>query len=448
MGLSVNNIADVSAILAASTSLGPLLRVFQVATLDEYSNTTTPQVNLTASIPWSRASPASIPGMSAMCYLFGAHAVSARGIPIGLMANAWGGVAIQVYMSPASLAKCGAAASLPPTHAERIGAASLPGASRADAALASIAAAELAFARANGLGSPTNGSCLYNSMVYPLFSVPIRGILWYQGESNAGDPVGYQCLQREMISDWRTHWAAAGSAADTPFLFVQLSAWPTGSTTHVLPIMRVAVEQTLRDLPRVGMVVAADIADPAGAYHPIHPPWKAELGRRAWLWADAVIYGNASSPTSGPRPVSAVWDAWAPSWGDSWHFGSGGNSYVCESTTWTCAGVRVTFDAPVQLRSLYVPGPTSQTERAYGFVQGPASGFELLQDGTETAWSQRAPITAISADGRTVFLNTTWIGPQKMPTVLKYAWQDYPDAMPLEGAGALPVGPFNLTLSM
>ena len=76
------------------------------------------------------------------------------------------------------------------------------------------------------------------------------------------------------------------------------------------------------------MVVAADIADPAGSYHPIHPPWKAELGRRAWLWADNAVYGNASSPTSGPRVVATTWDVWDASWGD-YHHGTGSNSYVC-----------------------------------------------------------------------------------------------------------------------
>ena len=173
------------------------------------------------------------------------------------------------------------------------------------------------------------------------------------------------------------------------------------------------------------------------------------MGRRAWLWADNVIYGNASSPTSGPRALVARWDPWDASWGDAWHFGSGGGSYVCTGTTWTCAGVRVTFDAPVRLRAFYRPGDTSATEGAYGFVQGAPSGMELWQDESAGAWTQRVPITAISADGRTVTLNTTWIGPKsRTPTLLKFAWQDYPDGMPLESEFGLPVGPFNLTLTL
>lgn len=253
-----------------------------------------------------------------------------------------------------------------------------------------------------------------------------------------------------MVRDWRASFASMGGAnVLAPFLFVQLSAWPTGSTGYVLPIFRVAAEQTLRDLPNIGMAVSADIADPAGAYHPIHPPWKNELARRAWLWADSAVYGNASSPTSGPRPVSATFDAWQASWGDSWHYGSGGNSYVCESATWTCGGVRVVFDRPVQLRSFYAPVPAATDQRMYGFVQGPASGFELWQDGNATTWTQGVPLVSISADGLTVQLNTTWIGTSKLPALLMYAWQDYPHAMPLESADGhgLPVGPFNFSLA-
>ena len=79
-----------------AAALGATLRIFQVAELDAYAGTTTPQTNLTPSIPWSRASPASIPGMSALCYYFGAELVAKHpGVPIGLLASSWGGTAIQ-----------------------------------------------------------------------------------------------------------------------------------------------------------------------------------------------------------------------------------------------------------------------------------------------------------------------------------------------------------------
>ena len=149
--------------------------IFSVANLPEYATTKTPQANLTASIPWSRASSMSAPGMSAFCYGFGAEAVQAHPeIPIGMQNNAWGGVAIQVYMSPAAMAQC-AHVAVTPTLAERL--------VSGDPAFQALAAAEIGLANANRLGvdaQPETPGCLYNSMTFALFANPITGILWYQ----------------------------------------------------------------------------------------------------------------------------------------------------------------------------------------------------------------------------------------------------------------------------
>ena len=310
MQLTVGATYDYVTETADADTLGTTLRIFQVAMLDSYSGVTTPQLNLTASIPWTRASAASIVPMSALCYYFGAALVKKHpDTPIGLLASSWGGTAIQPWMSPPSLASCGAL-NPAPTHEEL--------AASPDPSLAMLGRLLLHSRARSGLAAfPTNGSCLYNAMIYPLMQNPKRMLAWYQGESNVGDPVGYQCLMPAMIRDWREKWAAVGSSPSTPFFFVQLSAWPTQDSPYI-PIFRVAVENALA-LPNVGMVVSADLSDPAGALHPIHPMWKKELGRRAALWADNVVFGNASSPTSGPRLVSAVWDWWSPSWAN-YHF--------------------------------------------------------------------------------------------------------------------------------
>lgn len=257
-----------------------------------------------------------------------------------------------------------------------------------------------------------------------------------------------------MIEDWRQQWAAVGSSPTLPFFFVQLSAWPT-QDSPTIPIFRVAVENSLA-LPNVGMVVSADLSDPAGALHPIHPPWKREVGRRAALWADNVVFGNASSPTSGPRLVAAQWDQWQPSWGN-FHYQYGAGSYVCETGAkgpFLCGGVRLTFDQPVAARGFYNVGQASATGY-YGFISGSSSGIDLWADGNMTAgssWFQPAVLTSISADGLTVQLNSTWINPPAAgkvapPKVVRYAWHDYPPAMPLVSAATgLPVGPFNATI--
>ena len=156
--------------LAQADSLGSRLRLLQVAALGEYVNATTPQDNFTASIPWSRASPLTAAPMSALCYHFGAQVAQAYpDLPIGLLANAWGGVGIEVYMSPAALATCAAP---PPREAT-------PPAHRA--VLDALTALELAAMRGDGFtASPVKPSCLYNSMMHPILSIPITAFLWYR----------------------------------------------------------------------------------------------------------------------------------------------------------------------------------------------------------------------------------------------------------------------------
>jgi hypothetical protein len=263
------------------------------------------------------------------------------------------------------------------------------------------------------------------------------------------DPLGYICKQGAMVDDWRKSWAAAGSDAVVPFGFVQLSCWPTNNPANPLSIFRYA-QSVLAQGARVGMGVANDICDPSGAFHPIHPPWKAELMRRLWLWADAEVYGNASSPKTAPMPQKAVWDFWDESWGD-WHYGTGAGSYVCAGGSgFTCGGLRVTFDRPVSLRDFYQPTQGHAVKRMYGFSQGAASGFSLLKaPGTPEQWEQAVAISGISADGLTVQLNLTYIGPgEPLGSTLQYGWGDYPSAMPLEDAVfQLPVAAFNLTVT-
>ena len=432
MGIPLSWAVDYTAVLARAGALGPTLRLLQVATLDSYTNATTPADNFTASIPWSRASAASAAPMSALCYLIGEHAVlNHPNIPIGLIANPWGGVAIQVYMSPSALAQCAAAPEVP----------AAPAAARA------VAAAEAAVAaRLGSAASPTIPSCLYNSMMHPLLSIPVTAFVWLQGEANSQAPQSYQCLQRAMIEDFRASWNAV-AAPTVAFLYVQLACWPTGATTNFLSVFREAQAQMVAQIPRAGMVVSCDLCDPAGSFHPIHPPWKNEVARRAWLWLDNEIYANSSSPKAGPAVISIHWDAWNSNWGD-FHFGTGQGSYVCGSGgQFVCGGLRLTFDRPVATRGFFAPPAAGTTENVYGFITGAASGFTLAQGD----WAQPVVLTSISPDGLTAQLNLTWINPASgaagpVGGTLFYAWGDYPAAMPLVDASGLPVAPFNLTV--
>lgn len=135
---------------------------------------------------------------------------------------------------------------------------------------------------------------LYNSMLAPLLNYSIRGILWYQGESNAGRPVEYRSLFPALITDWRKHF----DQGNIPFLFVQL---PNFMEPDSLPsesnwaLMREAQLQTL-SVPNTGMAVTIDI----GEWNDIHPLNKKDVGKRLALAAQKVAYGDITVVYSGP----------------------------------------------------------------------------------------------------------------------------------------------------
>ena len=171
MELNVGSTFNFVTETADADALGATLRIFQVAMLDSYSSVNTPQTNLTASIPWARASTANVAGMSALCYYLGAELVMKHpDTPIGLLASSWGGTAIQPWCSPAALGRCKGAAPAP-THEEL--------AASADPGLAVVG--RMALLSRSGEGAfPTNGSCLYNSIISPLMLNPKRMLAWYQ----------------------------------------------------------------------------------------------------------------------------------------------------------------------------------------------------------------------------------------------------------------------------
>merc|ERR1712023_20930 len=91
-------------------------------------------------------------------------------------------------------------------------------------------------------------------------------------------PELYECLFPAMVHQWRSAFPTQGDE-DVPFVFVQVAPWPANDVGYISGI-RYAQDVSRSGLSNVGMAVAADIGDPAGAYHPIHPCFKQEVGRR------------------------------------------------------------------------------------------------------------------------------------------------------------------------
>lgn len=130
---------------------------------------------------------------------------------------------------------------------------------------------------------------LYNGMIAPLIPYRIKGVIWYQGESNTGNPELYKILFPLMIKNWREDW----KQGNFPFYYVQIAPYNYGESTPSQKL-REAQLQTL-SVPKTGMVVTLDIGNPEN----IHPGNKKEVGERLALWALAKDY-NKKVVYSGP----------------------------------------------------------------------------------------------------------------------------------------------------
>jgi sialate O-acetylesterase len=124
------------------------------------------------------------------------------------------------------------------------------------------------------------GSDLYNGMIVPLEPFAFRGVIWYQGESNAGRAKQYFHLMNAMIKNWRDDW----KQGDFPFLTVQLAPFEPGKSW---PELREAQLFTRLKMPKTAMAVITDAGDPKD----IHPKDKAVVGERLALAAEAIAYG-------------------------------------------------------------------------------------------------------------------------------------------------------------
>lgn len=122
----------------------------------------------------------------------------------------------------------------------------------------------------------------YNGMIYPLHKLPIKGVIWSQGESNAASPEGYGKKLSTMIVDWRKKW----NQGDFPFIFTQLANW--GPKGHLMHWELLRDEQTKVLATRnTRMAVTYDV----GEYNDLHPLNKKVVGERLAGEALSLAYG-------------------------------------------------------------------------------------------------------------------------------------------------------------
>jgi sialate O-acetylesterase len=275
----------------------PNLRLFQV----EVQHSEYP-MNDAAAHAWTAATPQSVAAFSAVAYFFGKEIVEKEGIPIGLIESDVGGSPVESWTSMDALT---ADATLMPVLAawsrrvdgesDRQLRISQKGLTQEESI--SQAGHSKAYDAHDDPFSAlfATPAQFFNAMIVPLTPFAIRGVIWYQGESNV-DRVHaplYGRLFQTMIADWRKQWGQG----DFPFLFVQLANF---ASPEEWATVRDAQRRTL-SLRNTGMAVTIDV----GESNEIHARDKQDVGHRLALWARAIVYGEAVED-SGPLYRQAV----------------------------------------------------------------------------------------------------------------------------------------------
>ena len=274
----------------------PRIRLFHVAK----ASASFPQEDLVAET-WTPATPESVVDFSAVEYFFGREIQDDQKVPVGLIEADWGGSPAEAWTSLRGLSSDAGLMPAFAAHAEMAD-------REAGKKLEDIwERQEIAAAKAAGKPEPDfpwhpefrswEPAGLYNAMIAPLTRFPLRGFLWYQGESNTSleRAFYYAPLFQTLIRDWRSRWAEG----ELPFFYVQLANWISEPDSH-WPEVRDAQRRAL-ELRNTGMAVAIDIGNPTD----IHPTNKQEVGKRLALAARAIAYGEKIE-YSGPLFRAAV----------------------------------------------------------------------------------------------------------------------------------------------
>ncbi len=365
---------------------------------EEIAHATQPQMRLlliphksadfplrTADASWTVCNPETAANFSAVAYFFGRELNTREHVPIGLIDSTWGGTVAEAWVS---LETISADAALMPVFATRARM------MQSQADMSAILASEKredAAARQAGQAPPKHPwhpdpaswapAGLFNGMVAPVVGYTIKGVIWYQGESNsrlAFAPM-YARIFPALISDWRARWGEG----DFPFLFVQISNFKSDAT-EAWAVIRETQRRTLA-VANTAMAVTIDIGDPDN----VHPADKQTVAARLALAARALAYGEKVE-YSGPVFRQAIPESDA---------------------------IRVWFD-----------------HAADGLVAkgGALQGFEVAgADGRFVAATARV-------DGKTVLVSDSRVSE---PRYVRYGWANSP-TVNLYNSGDLPASPF------
>lgn len=333
---------------------------------------------------WSICTPDTAASFSAVAYFFGREISEREHVPVGLIDSTWGGTPAEAWVSLDSLS---ADAALMPVFSTW---SHIADESKNTPALKAQEEREDAAAKQSGKPVPKHPwhpnldswapAGLFNGMIAPATPFSIKGVIWYQGETNSDNKRAsqYYRIFPTLITDWRRQW----QQGNFPFLYVQISSF-TSTPYEDWGMIRDAQRRTL-DLTNTGMAVSIDVGEPDN----VHPADKQTVGSRLALDARALAYGEAVE-YSGP---------------------------LYRQATPQGAGMRVWFD--------HTDGKL--------VLKSPA-GFEVA--GADHHFVEA---TAQLSDDDTVMVTSSAV---THPRYVRYAWQNAPEATLFNKAG-LPASTF------
>ena len=226
---------------------------------------------------WEICTPGNVADFSAVAYYFGQMLRDSLQVPVGLICNAVGGSPTEAWVD-----RCTLEYEFPAILKDWLHNDFIQDWVRGRAAL-NIKQSKDKYQR-----HPYEPSYLFESGIRPLEQYPVKGVVWYQGESNAHNREAHESLFRLLVESWRKNW----DNAELPFYYVQLSSINRPSW----PWFRDSQRRMMDEIPHTGMTVSSDWGDSLD----VHPKNKQPIGERLARWALNKTYGNHRLLPSGP----------------------------------------------------------------------------------------------------------------------------------------------------
>lgn len=250
--------------LATAKAKNPNLRLFTVNRI----GSKTPLKDVKEYTGWEEAGPDNVLDFSAVAYFFGQQLQEILDVPVGMIHTSWGGSSVQAWISNEEISK-----------------------------YQEVDLTDVDITK----GTNHIPTALYNSMIHPLIPYTIKGALWYQGESNRGEPKKYEELFPAMVKDWRTRWGIG----DFPFYYAQIAPYwynnhDAYDTYENSAFIRETQLKCVDIIPNSGIAVTLDIGDE----YCIHPPKKKEVADRLLFNALNQTYGFKTIDYAGPTYAS------------------------------------------------------------------------------------------------------------------------------------------------